>query len=164
MSNATKPFDPAVHRASAKRELAKASFATLATSSEQGRAHVVGIRYALFDDRFCIVVHKHSIKVRNTRQNPRVALSVPVRKVPFFPPYSIQFQGTAEVVPLDDPAIRRLAESGTFRRISSTKDLRKPGQVIIRVTPGSRLSTYGLGFSPLEIVRDPQSADRSVTW
>jgi len=164
MPSDPKPFDPSVHRARAKRELAKASFATLATSSGQNRPHVVGIRYALIDDRFYIVVHEHSVKVRNIRANPNVAVSVPIRKVPFFPPYSVQLQGTAEILPLDDPAIRRLADSGAFRRISSKKDLRKPGQVVIRITPGNRLSTYGFGFSPLQIARDPQSAMRSIEW
>lgn len=158
------PFDVTAHRARAKRELAKASFATIATTSASNRPHVVGIRYALIDDRCYIVVHEQSIKVRNIRQNPHVAISVPIRKVPFFPPYSIQFQGTAEIVSLEDPHIRRLIEENAFKRISTRKDLEKPGQVVIRVTPGKRLSTYGFGFSPLQIIRDAQSAMRSVEW
>lgn len=158
------PFDVAAHRARIKRELAKASFATLATASASNRPHVVGIRYALIDDQLYIVVHDHSVKVRNIRQNPNVAISIPIRKVPFFPPYSIQFQGTAEIVSLDDPNIRQLVEDNEFRRISTRKDLEKPGQVVIRVTPGKRVSTYGFGFTPLQIIRDAQSAMRSVTW
>ncbi len=158
------PFDVAAHRARTKREIAKASFATLATASASNRPHVVGIRYAFIDGQLCIVVHEHSVKVRNIRQNPKVAISIPIRKVPFFPPYSIQFQGTAEIIPLDDPNIRQLVEDNEFRRISTRKDLEKPGQVVIRVTPGKHLSTYGFGFSPLQIIRDPQSAMRSIAW
>jgi nitroimidazol reductase NimA-like FMN-containing flavoprotein (pyridoxamine 5'-phosphate oxidase superfamily) len=158
------PFDIAAHRARAKRELAKTSFATIATSSAGNRPHVVGIRYSLIDGQFYIVVHEHSIKVRNVRQNPQVAVSVPIRKVPFFPPYSIQFQGTAEIIPLDDPYISRLIGDNAFKRISTQKDLEKPGQVFIRITPGKRLSTYGFGFSPLQIIRDSQSAMRSIEW
>jgi hypothetical protein len=157
-------FDVAAHRALALRALRKASFATLATASARNLPHAVGIRYALIDGRFHIVVHEHSVKVRNIRHNPHVAISVPVRKVPFFPPYAIQFQGTAEILPLDDPGIRDLAQSGAFRRISTQKDLAKPGQVVIRVTPGKRLSTYGFGFTPLQVIRDPQSAMRSIEW
>jgi hypothetical protein len=96
--------------------------------------------------------------------NPQVAISVPIRKMPFFPPYVIQFQGTAEIVSLEDPQIRALIEDNAFRRISTRKDLEKPGQVVIRVTPGTRISTYGFGFSPLQIARDPHSAMRSVEW
>lgn len=160
----SEPFDVAEHRARAVRALEKASFATIATSSHRNRPHVVGIRYALIDRQLYIVVHEHSVKVRNIRMNPRVAISVPVRKVPFFPPYCVQFQGTAEVLPLDDPHIRKLIEANAFKRISTRKDLAKPGQVVIRVTPGGRLSTYGFGFSPLQVARDPQSAMRSIEW
>lgn len=160
----TQPFDAAAHRAVTKRELAKASFATLATASDRNRPHVVGIRYALIDGQFYMVVHDPSIKVRNIRMNPHVAVSVPVRKVPFFPPYSIQFQGIAEVLALDDPHIRSLIEANAFKRISTRKDLEKPGQVAIRITPGTRVSTYGFGFSPLQIIRDSASAMRSIEW
>ena len=157
-------FDVVAHRARAIRALEKASFATIATASHRNRPHVVGIRYAFIDRQLYIVVHEHSVKVRNIRMNPHVAISVPVRKVPFFPPYCVQFQGTAEIVPLDDPAIARLIDANAFKRVSTRKDLEKPGQVVIRVTPGKRLSTYGFGFSPLQIARDPQSAMRSIEW
>lgn len=157
-------FDVAAHRALAVRALEKASFATIATSSHRNRPHVVGIRYVLIDRQLYIVVHEHSVKVRNIRMNPHVAISVPVRKVPFFPPYCVQFQGSAEVVPLDDPNIEKLIQANAFKRVSSRKELQKPGQVVIRVTPGKRLSTYGFGFSPLQVARDPQSAMRSIEW
>ena len=157
-------FDVVAHRARAIRALEKASFATIATASHRNWPHAVGIRYAFIDRQLYIVVHEHSVKVRNIRMNPHVAISVPVRKVPFFPPYCVQFQGTAEIVPLDDPAIARLIDANAFKRVSTRKDLEKPGQVVIRVTPGKRLSTYGFGFSPLQIARDPQSAMRSIEW
>jgi nitroimidazol reductase NimA-like FMN-containing flavoprotein (pyridoxamine 5'-phosphate oxidase superfamily) len=157
-------FDIATHRDRVRRELAKASFGTIATTSDRNRPHVVGIRYVQINGQLYLVVHEHSIKVRNIRMNPHIAFSVPIRKVPFFPPYCIQFQGTAEIVPLDDPAIRQLAESGAFKRISTQKELEKPDQVVIRLSPGKRISTYGFGFSPLAIIRDAQSAMRSIEW
>jgi nitroimidazol reductase NimA-like FMN-containing flavoprotein (pyridoxamine 5'-phosphate oxidase superfamily) len=157
-------FDVTAHLARVRRELAKASFGTIATTSDRNRPHVVGIRYALIDGQFYLVVHEHSVKVRNIRMNPHIAFSVPIRKVPFFPPYCIQFQGTAEIVSLNDPAIRQLAESGAFKRVSTKKELEKPGQVVIRITPGKRVSTYGFGFSPLAIIRDAQSAMSSIEW
>lgn len=161
---ASAPFDIVAHRARAIRALEKASFATIATSSHRNRPHVVGIRYVFIGRQLYIVVHEHSVKVRNIHMNPHVAVSVPVRTVPFFPPYCVQFQGTAEIVPLDDPHIRHLVEANAFKRVSTRKDLEKPGQVVIRVTPGKRLSTYGFGFSPLQVARDPQSAMRSIEW
>lgn len=161
---ASPTFDIAAQRARTRRELAKASFATIATASDRHRPHAVGNRYALIDDQLYIVVHEHSVKVLNICQNPHVAISVPVRKVPFFPPYAIQFQGTAGILPLDNPVIARLIEANAFKRISTRKDLAKPGKVVIRITPGKRLSTYGFGFSPLQIARDPQSAMRSIEW
>uniref|UniRef100_UPI0038B3C62B pyridoxamine 5'-phosphate oxidase family protein n=1 Tax=Staphylococcus aureus TaxID=1280 RepID=UPI0038B3C62B len=71
-------FDVAAHRARVIRTLEKASFATIATASHRNRPHVVGIRYAFIDRQLYIVVHEHSVKVRNIRMNPHVAISVPV--------------------------------------------------------------------------------------
>ncbi|MGI8405461.1 MAG: pyridoxamine 5'-phosphate oxidase family protein [Thermomicrobiales bacterium] len=45
----------------------------------------------MVDGMLYINTLESSVKVRNIRQNPRVAVSIPARKLPFFPPFRVQF-------------------------------------------------------------------------
>ncbi len=47
--------------------------------------------YVMVDGMLYINTLESSVKVRNIRQNPRVAVSIPARKLPFFPPFRVQF-------------------------------------------------------------------------
>lgn len=160
----TRTFDIPRHRQRIERILRKKSFCTLATTSAAGRPHTVGVRYALIDGALYINAHGSSVKARNARENPRVAACIPAQKVPLFPPFCIQFQGIAEVLPANDPALRRMAESGRFKAIVSDKDLQQPDQVFIRVSPGKRVHSYGIGEKLMDIIRAPQHAGRSIAW
>lgn len=160
----TRPFNITRHRRRIERTLRKKSFCTLATTSAAGRPHSVGVRYVVIDGALYINAHGSSVKARNVRENPRVAACVPAQKVPFFPPFCVQFQGTAEVLPASSTDIRRMAESGRFKAIVSDKDLQQPDQAFIRITPGKRMHSYGIGEKLLDIVRAPQEAGRSIPW
>jgi hypothetical protein len=145
-----------------RRELRKRSFCVLATASAANRPLAVGVLYAAVDRTLYIATLGGSVKARNVRENPRVALSIPVRRVPFAPPFSIQFQGTAELRAPDDPELARLLAAGALERITSHGELDPPDACFIRVTPGPRVATYGLGVSLRAIIRDPIGASRSV--
>lgn len=157
-------FDIDGHRRRIDRLLRKNTFCTLATVSASGHPHTVGVRYVVIDGVLYINAHGDSIKARNIRGNPRVAVCIPARKFPLFPPFCIQFQGTADVIPATDPAIATLAEAGRFKAIVSNKDLARPDQVFIRVAPGKRVHSYGIGERLLDIIRTPQEAGRSIAW
>lgn len=156
------PFDTDRQRALARKAIAKHSFCTLATSSSVNVPHVVGVRYAVIDDALYITMFDDSIKARNIRDNPRVAVCIPTRKIPMFPPFAVQFQGRAEMFPNDDPEIVRLYEAGQFKRIISKADFGNPHSWFARIAPPRRISTYGIGVPLMQIVRDPTSAIRSV--
>jgi len=100
--------------------------------------------------------------VRNIRENPRVAVCVPVRRYPFAPPFCVQFQGTAEVLTAEEPAIARLLAAERLRKITGHGALALPDTVFLRVIPGRRLSTYGVGVTVRTLLRDPFHANRSV--
>jgi hypothetical protein len=89
-------------------------------------------------------------------------VSVPVRKYPFAPPMALQFQGTAEVLAADDPHIGALLAAGRLKRITSMGALQQPGIRFLRVTPGRRISTYGLGVPLIRLMRDIRLGARSV--
>lgn len=162
ITNLDTPFDSDRQRAIARKAIARHSFCTLATASSAHCPHVVGVRYAVVDDALYVTMFDDSVKARNIRENPRVAMCIPARKVPFFPPFAVQFQGRAELLSRDDPRVVELFKAGRLKRIISPKDFENPHSCFARIVPSRRLSTYGLGVPLLRIMREPTSAMRSV--
>jgi general stress protein 26 len=164
MSTTSSPpaFDPARQLAVIRRTMTKQSFCVLATSSAQNRPHAVGLLYAGVDLCVYVLVDESSIKVRNIRENPRVAVSIPVRKYLFAPPMAVQFQGTAEILTPDDPHIKGLLAAGRLKRITGLGALKKPGICLVKVTPGRRISSYGIGIPLIRLMRDITLGARSV--
>lgn len=145
-----------------RKAIAKHSFCVLATASAANRPLAAGVLYAVVDRHIYISTLAGSVKARNVRENHRIALSIPVRRYPLGPPFSVQLQGTAELRVPDDPEIAGLLEAGALKRITSHGELDAPDPCFIKVTPGPRVATYGLGVSLRELLRDPINASRSV--
>src|SRR5688572_10863287 len=106
------PEPTTVPSAQADRELvwttiAANAYCTLATSTND-RPHVAGILYEVVGRELYVTAFNDSKKARNVAENPHVAVAIPVMAHPEAPPYSIQFQGRAEVLRQDDPATVRL--------------------------------------------------------
>lgn len=156
-------FDEARQLRAVGKAIARHSFCVLATSSAANRPHAVGILYAAVGFDLYLLIGDDSVKARNIRENPRVAVSIPVRTaVPMAPPMAVQFQGTAELVAVDDPGITSLLQAGKLKRITGLGALEAPGVVFVRVTPGRRIASYGIGMSLLSLMRDLTSGARSV--
>ena len=149
-------------RKQVRRAIARKSFCTLATASDANRPHVVGVLYAEVEGVLYVATLETSIKVRNVRQNPRVAVCIPVRRYPVGPPFSVQFQGAAEVCSVDDPSVTALLEAGRLKRITSHGELDDPSACFLRLTPRRRVATYGVGVPLRTLLRDPIHASRSV--
>jgi len=145
-----------------RRAMTRGSWCTLATASAQNRPHVVGVLYVAVDDIVYVNTFDTTIKARNVRENPRVAVCIPVRRYPFVPPYAVQFQGTAEILSPQDTRIVELVGAGRLKRITSHGELDQQEGCFIRITPARRVSTYGLGVSLRTLLRDPFGAQRSV--
>jgi general stress protein 26 len=158
----TTAYDPEQQLAVIRRALAKQSFCVLATSSAEQRPHAVGLLYACVDLDLYVLVDENSIKVRNVRANTRVAVCVPVRKYPLGPPMAVQFQGTAQILTPDDPAIRQLLTAGRLKRITGFGAASKPGICFLKITPYQRISSYGLGVPLRRLMRDVSLGQRSV--
>lgn len=157
--------DPALG-ATVRKAVAARSYGTLATTSSAGRTHAAGILYALADGCLWISTHRDSRKARNVVENPRVALTVAVRRLPVGPPASVSLQGLATVVGLDDPEVVALAAAGALRRITSHGELELDGGCFVKVALPRRVPAYGLGMSLRELLRDPLAAGRvaEVDW
>lgn len=147
---------------SIEREVRRGWFCTLATASPTGAPQVVGILYQAIGPYLYVATGLRSRKARNVRQNSNVAVCIPVRKIPFGPPLCVQFQGRAEILSPDDAEIVALLRDGKLKRIAGLGVLKEPDLCFLRVTPGKRIATYGVGVGLLELVRDPTHASRSA--
>jgi len=136
----------------------KRSFATLATTSEAGWPHAAGVLYALSGDHLYVSTLRSSRKARNIAGDPRVAVTVPVRRAPIGPPSTIIFQTTARVLDLDDPELRAAATSGDLKAVTSHGELELPGGVFLQIALPRKVVTYGLGMSLLSLIREPMHA------
>jgi len=147
-----------------KREIVRRSFCTLATADADGAPHAVGINYAFVDGHFYLATGRLTKKVRNIRQNPRVAVYIAVRKYPMGPPWSIQFQGMATVLPHDDPEIAGLHKAGKLKNITRFGVMEKVGAAgcFLKIKPARKIHTYGLGIPLLTVIRDTSKGDRTV--
>jgi hypothetical protein len=162
--NAVATFDIARQRQIIRRELARRSFCTIATASSAHFPHVAGVLYTLVGDDLYVTMHDDSAKARNLAANPRVAICVPVRKIPIGPPFAIQFQGRATVFSATDPEIASLLETNALKKITTSIDLTDPRNCFVRISPNRRVSSYGLGVPLLQVMRDPVSAMRTIAW
>jgi hypothetical protein len=162
----TTPTTPAFDRdrqlAAVRRAVARHSFCVLATVSARHRPLAVGLLYAPVDLTLHLLVGEDTAKVRNIRANPNVAVSIPVRTVPFAPPMAVQFQGVAEVLPVDDPGMVALLRAGRLKRITGLGALDTPGACFVRVRPGRRIASYGVGVPLRRLLRDLSLGARTV--
>lgn len=145
------------------KAVAKRSFCMLATASPSGRPHVAGVLYQAIGTTLYVNTSRDTRKARNVADNPYVAVSIPIRRLPVGgPPSTVQFQGRAEILGFDDPDIVRMLEAGRLKKITSHGELDYPDGCFLRITPLRRITTYGLGMSLLKLIRDPLHAGGSV--
>lgn len=147
--------------------LTRRTVAALATVSPAGRPHAANVLYAAVTGPdgvplLYVSTDRASRKARNIAANPHVGVTVPVRRLPVGPPSAVQFQGTAEILDLDDPELRELAAAGRIAAVTGHGELDRPGACFLRIRPGRRLHTYGLGMSLWSLLRDPLNAAGSV--
>lgn len=162
-----KPLNlPTVHRPDPEQILsimARRSFCTLATVSPAGHPHGAGVVYALVDRTLYFSTTASSRKARNIAANPKLAVVIPVRRVPVGgPPSAVQFQATGTLLEPGDPEIGRLVEAGKLGKITSHGELDIPGGCFVRVELPRRLITYGLGMSLWQLIRHPLAAGGQV--
>jgi uncharacterized protein YhbP (UPF0306 family) len=151
-----------------ERALRHQTFGTLSTLSVQGRPHATGVVYAVAPKGEPLILYvttrTTTRKVRNLRAHPDVAFVVPVprRFIPAFPPRSVQFQGTATVVPSEHDGARRAFDSSWFLRrilLAEQRIVAEGGDLcFICIRPDPTVFTYGIGMSVWDNIRHPRSA------
>ncbi len=151
------PNDPAQTKRVTKA-IKSASFAVLSTVSAAGFPHAAGVVYETAEGSLFVHTMGHSRKAQNVRSRGRVGVVIPVRKLPVGPPFTIQFQATAEVFAMDDKVITDLLSKGELKGVTGHGALDEPDGCFLRLTPSGRIHTYGIGVSAIALARDPLHA------
>ena len=138
-----------------RRAMASRSFATLSTVSEAGFPHAAGVVYVPIGDELYIHTMRSSRKARNVSANGRVGVVIPVRRLPVGPPFTVQFQGRAQLLAMDDPEVVGHVESGALKRITGHGELGEPDGCFLRICMTGAVHTYGIGVSALAVAKDP---------
>jgi nitroimidazol reductase NimA-like FMN-containing flavoprotein (pyridoxamine 5'-phosphate oxidase superfamily) len=108
----------------------------VATTGGRGAPHVVPVCHVLIDGKIWFASEKNARKVRNLRENPRIAVTVDLYAEAWASLRGVMIQGTARVV----------AKSPTFRRIRKALYAKYPqypdesaigddDSVVVEVTP-----------------------------
>jgi hypothetical protein len=148
-----------------EKQLRKKNFGILTTVTQEGRPHSVGVVYAMAppgQQFFCLYLITRPVlkKARNIRDNPNVSFVVPFPHYlfPSIPPRCIQFQGRAELLPIDDdPIVVKAFRSSIVLKRSMEHSLRLGESVFIRIVPDKKIFCFGIGASLLRFLIPSQN-------
>lgn len=141
-------------------QLRKKNFGTLGTIGGDGRPHSTGVLYRIPPPPhpllFYIITGGRYQKTKNMMANPAVSFVVPFPHyyLRFVPSNCIQFQGTAEILPVTDPLGVETFRQSRMLRMSLQLASGPESVVFIRITPDSRLYCYGVGMSIMRLKND----------
>jgi nitroimidazol reductase NimA-like FMN-containing flavoprotein (pyridoxamine 5'-phosphate oxidase superfamily) len=158
---------------SVEKELRKYSFGVLGTVDKFGRSHSVGLIYAVSESstpfRIYSITQMKTKKVKNIVVNLNVSFSVPCSRMVFkmVPPNCIQFQGTAEILAIDDQNANRAFECSYLLRMMLDKafevDTTALGEpCFICIKPDPIIHTYGIGLSIWQLYKHIENAGSKV--
>ena len=142
-----------------EKQLQKKNFGILSTITPEGRPHSVGVAYAVAPPAqqfFCLYLITRPVlkKARNIRNNPNVSFVVPFPHHLFrsIPPKCIQFQGKAELLPIDDPIVVEAFQSSIVLKRSMEHSLRLGESIFMRIVPDKKIFCFGIGANLLQFL------------
>ena len=145
--------------------LCRQNFCILSTVNSKGEPHATGVLFAFAPANqsfhLYIVTSRKYAKTKHIKRNPSVSVVIPFPHHWFraVPAPTIQFQGTAEIISIEDPlAVEYFMRSKilkmTYEQIlaASSEDA-----VFLRVTPKRFLYCHGVGIGLLQMRKDIKS-------
>lgn len=149
-----------------EKQLLKKTFGILTTVTPEGRPHSVGVVYAMAlqsqQQFFCLYLITRPVlkKARNIHDNSNVSFVVPFPHYlfPSIPPRCIQFQGKAELLPIDDdPVVVKAFQRSIVLKRSMEHSLRLGESIFIRIVPNKKIFCYGIGANLLKFLIPSQN-------
>ena len=135
--------------------MAKRTFCTLATTSPAQRAHSAGVVYEWADDALWVHTVRTSRKGRNIEANPQVGVSIPFRRLPVGPPFTIHFQARATIMPMDAHEVQTLIADDRLQAIAGHGALDMTDGCFVKIVPHGAIHSYGPGARLIDLIRDP---------
>lgn len=151
-------------------QLRKKHFGIIGTVTPEGRSHTTAIVYGVSAPEVPLALYVLTEagykKTRNIRANPNVSfvITFPHHVLRFVPASCIQFQGRAEVLPVDDPDARAAFQRNQVLRMTLEQGASEPERaVFLKITPDAKIFGYGLGMSLLELRRNIEAGPFRTT-
>ena len=149
----------------------KKSFGIISTVSPNGWSQSSGVLYGVSEPldelKVYIFTGKNYKKTQNKMNNPHVSFLIPFPHYyfRFAPSSTIQFQSIAKILPLsDETALHSFTKKKILKSITdlTEEDIKKDDMVFIELKPYKRYSCYGIGFSLLQLAKNPENASYGV--
>ncbi len=143
------------------KQMRRRRFGILSTVTPEGRAHSAGVAYGVSPPAlpFCLyLVSRPGLKkARNIKANPNISFAVPLPHyfLRMIPPACIEFQGTAEILPINDSVARQVFNSSIVLRRSLEYDLKIGESIFIKIVPATKIFSWSLGASIWQLLRNP---------
>lgn len=136
-----------------ERKLRTKTYGILGTIGPKGRPHSVGVVYGLsaLGEHFCLYLITRPVlrKARNIQNDPNVSFVVPFPHYMFrmLPPASIQFQGRAELISIDDSSAKDAFRRSIVLKRSLEHSLSLGESTFIRIVPDDKIYSFGINAS-----------------
>ena len=156
--------NPAVTFRTVETEMRRRNYGILSTVARNGRPHSTSVTYAVSARSrplaLYIVTDRRSKKARNIGRNLNVAFVMPVPRSPAsLSPGSIQFQGTAEIVPVTDETAQKTFNASFVRMILKAQFAQKRElSIFVRIRPDALVFTYGVGATLFRLMKHVEGA------
>ncbi len=144
-----------------EQQLRRTNFGILSTVTPEGRPHSTGVVYGVSPpgSPFCLylVCRPKLKKVRNIKTNPNISFTVPFPHyfLRMVPPSCIELQGTAEILPINEPVANQVFNSSIVLRRSLKHDLNIGESIFIKILPEKKIFSWGIGANIWQLVRHP---------
>ena len=149
-----------------EKKVRKKNFGVLSTIGPSARVQSSAVQYAVSTRKsgfaLYVLTDRTYVKVRNIKQNPKVSFVIPFPHhiLRFIPAPTVSFQGTADILPFDDPLARDAYSSRSQKRMIRFTEGSKHREtaVFLRLTPIGKLTCFGLGIKLTVMMKEPASA------
>lgn len=153
-----------------EKQVRKKVFGVFNTIDPQNRPHSTGIVFAIpppdYGFAIYMITGKRAMKVKNILQNSATSLVVtfPHYYIRFAPTFYVMFRGTSEILSVDNEIFRISFSQKMVTRKALKDDLRESiDNCVIKFTPEPTVFCFGLGISPLKILKNPGIARYKVS-
>ncbi|MHA1953648.1 MAG: pyridoxamine 5'-phosphate oxidase family protein [Candidatus Heimdallarchaeaceae archaeon] len=147
-----------------RKIIKKNMWLVLSTTNEKGNPQSSVIVYASDGNTLYFTTGKDTLKARNMRKNNNVSVTIPLRmnllhKLIPAPPAELHFKAKAEFLDRENEEVQTM-----LARILKYEEKAgiKAETVYVKLTPGKKIATYGVGIKLLQL-RFPEKARNIVT-